>query len=163
MPEFKLTISSKDKSYSKSIETGIFKGKKIGDIIPGDFLELIGYELKITGGSDSSGFPMRSDLKIIGRKKILIVKGIGIRKNRKGIKRRKTVVGHQISLRTKQINLKVVKEGSKKIGEILVKTDAPKQEEKPKETVKKQKPEVKESQPEKEIQKIKQEDNGEKK
>ena len=119
MPEFILTISKDKKSYKKAIDTDIFKGKKIGDLVLGAPIGLDGYELMITGGSDTSGFPMRSDLKIVGRKKILIVKGIGLRKNRKGVKRRKTVVGNQISLNTKQINLKVVKEGSKGIDEVL--------------------------------------------
>nr|MBI4157017.1 30S ribosomal protein S6e [Candidatus Woesearchaeota archaeon] len=119
MPEFILTISKDKKSYKKAIDTDLFKGKKIGDLVPGNSLGLEGYELKITGGSDTSGFPMRPDLKIVGRRKILIVKGIGLRKNRKGIKRRKTVVGNQISLNTKQINLMVTKEGSKSIDEVF--------------------------------------------
>ena len=119
MPEFILTISKDKRSYKKAIDTDLFKGKKIGDLVPGNSIGLDGYELKITGGSDTSGFPMRPDLKIVGRRKILIVKGIGLRKNRKGIKRRKKVVGNQISLNTKQINLIVVKEGSKSIDEVL--------------------------------------------
>ena len=124
MPEFILTINSKNLSYGKSMETDVFKGKKIGDTIQGDPIGLEGYELQITGGSDTSGFPMRPDLKTVGRKKILIVKGTGIRNNRKGVKRRKTVVGHQISINTKQINLKVIKEGSKKLDEIFGKKEA---------------------------------------
>ncbi|MFH2028695.1 MAG: S6e family ribosomal protein [Nanoarchaeota archaeon] len=47
-------------------------------------------------------------------------KGIGRRKKRRfGMKKRKTVCGHKINEKINQINLKVVKEGSKKLAELL--------------------------------------------
>ena len=77
-----------------------------------------GYELQITGGSDYCGFPMRKG--ILGlRKKITILGGVGYRVTGKGIKRRKTVCGHKVHERISQINLKVIKQGNKKIGEIF--------------------------------------------
>lgn len=81
-------------------------------------MELSGYELQITGGSDYCGFPMRKG--ILGqRKKITILGGIGFKGAGKGIKRRKTVCGHKIHERISQINLKVTKPGTKKLAEIF--------------------------------------------
>ena len=49
----------------------------------------------------------------VARKKILIVKGIGVRKNEKGRKIRRTVAGNTVHPNTAQINLKVIKHGEK--------------------------------------------------
>lgn len=115
MAEFKLVIGSKDgKSYQREVKDSDakpFLGKKIGDTIKGEGFGLEGYEFIITGGSDSSGFPMRFDVEGTARKKILAVKGVGIRKKRKGQRQRKTVCGNRIHGGIVQINLKVVKEG----------------------------------------------------
>lgn len=114
MVEFKLTINDvkTGKSYQKAITTEMFKNKKIGDVVKGDDIGLSGYELMITGGSDKSGFPMYRHLKILGRKKILLSK-------EHGIKERKTVRGNLIGTDIAQINLKVVKDGEKKLGDIF--------------------------------------------
>ena len=53
-------------------------GLKIGDTLKGDSVSLEGFEFRITGGSDSAGFPMRKDVPGTGRKKILSIKGIGV-------------------------------------------------------------------------------------
>lgn len=122
MQEFRVTIndSKTGKSYPKALNTDIFLGKRIKDKINGDDLGLKGYELEITGGSDTAGFPMRYDLSGSGRKKIKILSGTGLRKNlKKGINIRKTVRGNTISTDTIQVNLKIIKEGSKKLEEIF--------------------------------------------
>src|SRR3989338_5167468 len=99
-------------------------GNKIGDVIRGEILDLTGYEFKITGGSDYCGFPMRADLHGLGRRKILLVTGIGanpfkykIRKTKPfqfhpGSRQRKTVCGNTIHDKIMQLNLTIVKEGS---------------------------------------------------
>jgi small subunit ribosomal protein S6e len=127
MAEFKLVINDPKtgRSYSKAITTDVFKGKKIKDKIKGDEIGLTGYELEITGGSDKDGFPMRYDLEIPGRKKILVSKGPCVKIRRKGLRKRKTVRGNLISLNISQINLKIIKEGSKKPNEIF-KVEEPK-------------------------------------
>jgi small subunit ribosomal protein S6e len=86
-------------------------GKKIGEIVKGDGLGFEGYEFQITGGSDTSGTPMRSDAEGVGKRKVLAVSGIGIKKKRDGQKQRKTVCGNTISGNTTQVNMKVIKEG----------------------------------------------------
>lgn len=118
MAEIKFTISTKTgKSYNKAIDTDSFNGKKIGEKVSGDDVGLPGYELQITGGSDTAGFPMRPDVLGHGRAKPLLTGGVGIHLKRKGMRKRKTVIGREINNTFAQINLKVVKEGSKSIEE----------------------------------------------
>jgi len=153
MAEIKLTINDPKtgKSYKHTVDHQNLINKKLRDKITGDPLGLKGYELEITGGSDKAGFPMRFDLPGTQRKKILLAKGPGVKIKRKGIRKRKTVAGNEISKETAQVNLKIIKQGTKKIEEILSK-----KEEKPKEEAKpakeKQKAEKKEEikEPEKE-------------
>jgi small subunit ribosomal protein S6e len=121
MPEFKLNINDPKtgKSYSKVFDTETLENKKIKDKIQGNPFGLDGYELEITGGSDKSGFPMRHDLNISGRKKILLSKGPGVKIKRKGLRTRKTVMGNIITNTIKQINLKITTHGTKKIEDIF--------------------------------------------
>lgn len=107
-------------------------GKSIGDKISGKTLkpELEGYELEITGGTDFAGFPMSPEVEGIGMKRILLTKGWGLWSKpkgdkkkqprlQKGLRLRKTVRGKTISEKIIQVNLKVTKEGSKKLPEIF--------------------------------------------
>jgi len=112
---YKLNISS-EKGLSKPIEIDEkkfrFEGMKIGEIIKGGLIGFANYEFEITGGSDSSGFPMRKDVHGPVKKRILVSKrGIGYKPRRKGEKRRRTVRGNEITHNMTLINLKVVKYG----------------------------------------------------
>ena len=124
MAELKLVINDPKtgKSYAKVSDIDL-AGNKIGDKIQGDQLGLKGYELQITGGSDTAGFPMRSDIEVTGRKKAMLSHGPGIRrkqlKKKKGIRIRKTVRGNAISNLIAQVNMKVVKSGSEDIEKSL--------------------------------------------
>ena len=167
------------KSYQKEFDNDLFIGRKIKEKIEGNVLGLADYEFEITGGSDSAGFPHRSDVEGSGRRKILASKGVGVQKKvRKGIKIRRTVMGNTISANTAQVSLKVVKYGKealdkvlggeKKEGEEKPKEEAPKVEEKPKEIPKEEpkkeeKPEVKEEPVEKPKEEVKPEVKEEKK
>lgn len=123
MASFKLCISdpSSGRTFQREVKDNFarpFIGLNIGETIKGDNFEIAGYEFQITGGSDYCGFPMRKG--ILGtRKKLVIYGGIGFRGAEKGIKRRKTVCGHKIHERISQINLKVVKPGTKNLAEIF--------------------------------------------
>ncbi len=122
MAELKVNIGDKQskKTAQKELKEGEVKpliGKKIGDKVKGDSIGFEGYEFEVTGGSDHTGFPMRKDVQGASRKKILIVKGIGIRKNRDGRKVRRTVAGNTIHEGTAQVNLKVTKAGKKSLFE----------------------------------------------
>ncbi|MCF7798560.1 30S ribosomal protein S6e [Candidatus Woesearchaeota archaeon] len=117
MAEIKVNIgdAKSKKTYNKTLseeQLTPFIGKKIGDKVGGEALDLAGYEFEIRGGSDSAGFPMRKDVQGSARKKILIVGGVGMRnQHRKGLKLRKMVAGNTIYEKTAQINLAVTKHG----------------------------------------------------
>ena len=117
---YKLNISGGNegpgKGLSKLIEIDEkkfrFEGMKIGDIIKGGVIGFPNYEFKITGGSDSSGFPMRKDVHGPVKKRILVSKrGIGYKPQRKGEKKRRTVRGNEVTHDMTMINLMVVKYG----------------------------------------------------
>ncbi|MBN2052719.1 30S ribosomal protein S6e [Candidatus Woesearchaeota archaeon] len=117
MVEFKVNIGDpKTKKTVQKVVSGkeaeALLKKKIGEKISGDAIGFAGYEFEITGGSDYCGFPMRRDVRGTARKKVLIVGGVGIRKNVPGRKIRKTVAGNTIYSKTAQINLKVLKHGA---------------------------------------------------
>ncbi|AJF63027.1 MAG: 30S ribosomal protein S6e [archaeon GW2011_AR20] len=130
MPEFKIVISEKGKSYSKTLTSGESEsllGKKIKDKVEGSHVGLKGYEFDITGGSDKEGFPMRHDVEGLVRKKIFVSKGqTGTRLKIKGVRIRKAVASNIITNNISQVNLKVVKTGQKALDEIFGKT--PKEE-----------------------------------
>ncbi|MBN1390048.1 MAG: 30S ribosomal protein S6e [Candidatus Thermoplasmatota archaeon] len=94
-------------------------GMKIGDEFDGLFVSLPGYKLKITGGSDKDGFPMRRDLPGQQRKKIVLSGGVGFHPLSDGQRRRKYVRGNSISADMVQINLKVTSFGPRPIEEQL--------------------------------------------
>ncbi len=117
---YKLNISGGNngpgKGLSKLIEIDEkkfrFEGMKIGEIIKGGVIGFPNYEFEITGGSDSSGFPMRKGVHGPVKKKILVSKrGIGYKPQRKGQKKRKTVRGNEVTHDMTLINLKIVKYG----------------------------------------------------
>ena len=114
---FKLVISDGKSGLSVQKElddkaTKSLIGLKIGDSVKGELIDLQGFDLQLTGGSDYCGFPMRRDVQGTGRKKILAYQGVGFRKDRKGILQRKTVCGNTVHAKIAQVNLKVVKHGN---------------------------------------------------
>ncbi len=129
MAQFKIVVGTKNgKCVQKELsedESKSLLGKKIGESLAGEGIGFAGYEFLITGGSDHCGFPMRKDVDGAGRKRILAVKGIGLKKKAKGIRQRKTVCGNMINPKTAQINMKVTKEGAEKLVE-----EKPKEEKK---------------------------------
>lgn len=102
------------KSYQRSLADDSLTGRKIGETVPGNLFGLTGYELMITGGSDTAGFPLRKSIEGGGRKKALIHS-----KEIRGNMIRKTVRGNTINAFTAQVNFKVSKAGSKSIEELL--------------------------------------------
>lgn len=124
MVEFKAVIADPKtgKSYSAPVSghrANSLIGKKIGDEIDGIFVNLPGYKLLITGGSDSSGVPMRSDLPGPRKKKLLVKKSTGFKPRDKGVRKRKTFRGDTISPEILQLNLKVVSHGPRSVEDSL--------------------------------------------
>ena len=120
MVAFKVVIGAKNgKCVQKEVAEPDAKnlvGKKVGETIKGELISLTGYEFEITGGTDYAGFPMRKDIVGTGRKRILAVKAVGLKKKAKGVRKRKTVCGNTIHPNISQINLKILKEGKEKLG-----------------------------------------------
>ena len=118
-----------------------FLGKKIGDLVDGIFVgegeqTLAGYKLEITGGSDKTGTPMRSDLSGGTRQAVLVTASTGFKgqslvfkskggeKKRfrykpDGMRKRRNFRGNTITQDTRQINLKVVEAANKSLEDIL--------------------------------------------
>ncbi len=118
---FKIIIGDKGKAWRMEKDAEFLVGLSVGDKFDGKELgnELEGYELGITGGSDISGFPLYKDVEGIGLKRVLFARGWGMNDNRKGVRLRKTVRGKTISNKVVQINMKVIKEGKRKLSEIF--------------------------------------------
>ena len=124
MAEFKTVIADpKSKMTHKKVlskdKSNALVGKSIGEEIDGIFVELPGYKLKITGGSDKSGVPMRGDLDGNQRRKILMKGSVGFNPVRDGQRKRKLVRGRTLSGDISQVNLKVIDYGPKSIEELL--------------------------------------------
>lgn len=120
MVEFKAVVNDPKagKSYQRAISghmASALLGKKIGDEVDGLFVQLPGYKLKITGGSDKDGFPMRGDLTGPRRRGVLVSGGVGFRSTRSGMRKRKSLRGGAISPDILQVNLKITHRGPKTI------------------------------------------------
>ena len=119
---FKVVVSDKETSYQVETDNDLnkqFIGLAIGEDIDGKLVGLEGYTLKITGGSDKNGFPMRKDVFGQRRIKSLLSGGVGYKPKSKGIKKRKTVRSKVISEDIVQINTIVSKFGNKSLADIL--------------------------------------------
>jgi small subunit ribosomal protein S6e len=116
-----ITIGTSDgKTFQQEIEeTAQLIGKQVGEEFDGGIVGLDGYTLKITGGSDRSGFPMRKSIEGSERKRVLLEEGSGIDEDENGVRRRKSVRGNTVSDEIEQLNTTVVEEGSKSVEELL--------------------------------------------
>lgn len=107
LANFKITISDKKgKSLSKELkdrEANSLIGLHIGNELDAVVVGLAG-KIKITGGSDKSGMPMRSDIYGSARKPVLLSKGVGLQNIEKGQRRRRLIRGNTISEEIYQIN-----------------------------------------------------------
>lgn len=143
---FKINISEKNgKTYKVETEAQELIGKSLNDKVSGKEIapELTGYEFEITGTSDKSGFTSMKEVDGIGLKKVLLTYGKGMHKRSKregkkkrsnptpkGLRLRKTVRGKIISEIITQINLKTIKEGSKKLSELYPEQNQPREKKK---------------------------------
>ena len=121
MPTAKFVVADPKtgRCYQIEADNTPLVGKKIGEVFDGKILGLEGYKLQITGGTDSSGFPMRPDIHGSRKVRVLLSAPPGFKPKRKGERRRKTVRGNTIAPDIVQINVKVVEYGEKSIPELL--------------------------------------------
>ena len=120
MAHFKLVISdSSGKSISQELKDRAAQpllGSKIGDIIDSSVVGISGGKMKVTGGSDKSGTPMRPDVHGGVKKYVLLARGIGIKNIQDGNRIRKLVRGNMVTEEIYQLNCHLV-EGSLSIKE----------------------------------------------
>ncbi|HLB70471.1 MAG: 30S ribosomal protein S6e [Candidatus Methanoperedens sp.] len=128
MVDFRVVVSDSKSGQAYQITASgpaanKFIGKGIGDTVGGDAVGLAGYSLKLTGGTDKDGFPMRADLPGPGRKKIFVAGGVGYHPKAEGVRKRKSMRGREISSDTAQINAVIVEYGQKPLSEIFPKKE----------------------------------------
>jgi small subunit ribosomal protein S6e len=109
LTNFKLTISDvKGKSITKELkdsDANTLLGLQLGNETDASIVGLKG-KLKLTGGSDKSGVPMRSDIHGSARKYVLLSKGVGLQATEIGQRVRKLMRGNTVSEEIYQINCK---------------------------------------------------------
>lgn len=118
MVEFKVVVSSPADGKSKTVtvaeaQAQALIGMKIGDTLNGEPFGFKDKELIITGGSDKSGIPLRSDIAGSGKRRILLSGTPGYHPKNSGERKRKLVRGNMITEDMVQINVKVAEAGKK--------------------------------------------------
>ena len=107
MATFKLNISDKKgKTITREVkekEAGPFLGLQVGNEVDAALIGEAG-KLKITGGSDKSGVPLREDIHGGARKYILLSKGVGLRDAEMGQRVRKLIRGNTVTEEVYQLN-----------------------------------------------------------
>ena len=108
MANFKLVVANpkdgKTAAYElKDKQAQPLLGLKLGDVFDATVLGVQG-KIKITGGSDKSGVPMRRDVHGAVKKYVLLSKGVGLQTIEFGQRRRKLVRGNIITEDTYQVN-----------------------------------------------------------
>ena len=105
MAQFKLIISDrKGKTIAQELKDRAAQpllGTKVGSIIDSSIVGVAGGKLKITGGSDKSGTPMRADVHGGVKKYVLLSTGVG---NRSEARIRKLVRGNMVTEEIYQVN-----------------------------------------------------------
>ncbi len=105
MAQFKLTISDKSgKTIAQELKDKSAQpllGTKVGSILDSSIVGVAGGKLKITGGSDKSGTPMRPDVHGGVKKYVLLPTGVG---NRSEARIRKLVRGNMVTEEIYQLN-----------------------------------------------------------
>jgi len=112
MAKFKMIVSDPQTRKATVAElegakAQVLVGRSIGDIIDGSQIGFSGSKLKITGGCDKDGIPMRADVHGGGKKYVVLSGGVGFRPTRHGERRRKLVRGQMITDETYQVNTMV--------------------------------------------------------
>jgi small subunit ribosomal protein S6e len=105
LAQFKLTISDKSgKTIAQELKDKSAQpllGTKVGSILDSSIVGVAGGKLKITGGSDKSGTPMRPDVHGGVKKYVLLSTGVG---NRSEARIRKLVRGNMVTEEIYQLN-----------------------------------------------------------
>jgi small subunit ribosomal protein S6e len=109
LAQFKLVVSdTKGRSIAQELKDRAAQplvGINIGAIIDASIIGVAGGKLKVTGGSDRSGTPMRPDVHGGVKKYVLLSTGVG---NRSEARIRKLVRGNMVTEEMYQLNCMLV-------------------------------------------------------
>ena len=124
MAEFTVAVSDPETGLTHQVDVSDqdanrFIGRELGEEVEGSAVELDGYTLELTGGSDDAGRPMREDVKGTTLKAVLLTGGTGFKPEKDGERKRVTVRGREVSDATRQINAKISEQGDGDVEELL--------------------------------------------
>jgi small subunit ribosomal protein S6e len=108
MPTFQLVLSEPKTRKAVKIElkdpkSSFMIGLKIGQIVDANPIGIKG-KIRITGGSDRAGFPMRSGIQGSGKRYVNVADAPGFRPGTSGLRRRKLLRGETVSEDIYQVN-----------------------------------------------------------
>jgi small subunit ribosomal protein S6e len=118
MAKFKVIVSDPQTGTSKIVEleearAAAFIGRKVGEIMDGAAVDMPATKIKILGGSDKDGVPIRPDVHGGVRRNVVLSGGVGFKAKRGGERKRKAVRGNTITDEIVQINMKLVEQPAK--------------------------------------------------
>ena len=113
MAEFQVAVADPrdGQTYQHEVDgqdANRFLGRELGEEVDGGAVGLDSYTLKLTGGSDETGRPMREDVPGAQIRERLLEGGVGFNPSRDGERKRITVRGRQVSEETAQVNATIV-------------------------------------------------------
>jgi len=119
MAKFKVIVSDPEAGSSRVLEVEGARavplvGRRLGEVIDGAAVGMSGYKLRVTGGSDKDGFPMRPNVHGGVRVSVILSEGVGFQSSKGGERRRKTLRGNVVTDDIVQINMMVVEKPKKK-------------------------------------------------
>ena len=131
MAKFQLVVSDPKNRISKATtlegaKAQALLGKSIGEEVDGKLLGIGNLKVKITGGTDKDGIPMRLDIQGSAKKRAVLSGGVGYKPQAKGARVRRLVRGRTVAEDTLQVNSVLVSGELEKVE----KADKPAEEEK---------------------------------
>jgi small subunit ribosomal protein S6e len=125
MPTFQVVVGDPDSgdSYTFDVEDQAgnrFVGRELGEEVDGTAVGLDGYSLRLTGGSDTAGRPMREDVAGPNLTEVMLAgRSTGYHPERDGERRRVTVRGREVTDEIVQINATISGRGEQSVDELL--------------------------------------------
>jgi small subunit ribosomal protein S6e len=125
MPTFQVVVGDPDSgdSYQFDVEDQAgnrFVGRELGEEVDGGAVGLDGYSLRLTGGSDTAGRPMREDVAGPSLTEVMLAgRSTGYHPEREGERRRVTVRGREVTDEIVQIDATIAERGEQSVDELL--------------------------------------------
>ncbi len=82
-------------------------GRRIGEVMDGTIANLSGHRIRLMGGCDKDGIPMRPDVHGGVKARIILSGGVGYKPKNSGERRRKVVRGNTVTAETIFLNFKI--------------------------------------------------------